>query len=454
LLIDAVDNAELIARERSERSFPVLLLESLHDNPVSGVRLIISCRTERKPTTYARYQEFPLRPFGINETEAYLKSRLPDVSQVEITVAQARSGGNPRVLEYLVKSGRGLLDGSEIDKAVELDDLIEQRLMGAVAMAFSRGSGEEDMTAFLAGLAVLPPPVPLDEYAGAQGIPESAVESFAADLRPLLERTSQGLMFRDEPTETLVCNRYASSKAALRRLAANLLARQNVSVYAARSLPHLLHRLNDGQQLFELAFDDRTPAAITGTVGKRNIRFARLVAAVRHAAINSNYNRLVPLLVELSTLAAVDQRGMEYILDNPDLAVAARDVDAIRRLFEARTAWPGARHARLAIANVLSGEPEEATRHAIATSEWLHHYRNTIRDDRRQEAGPGHSDVAAIPTVLIRDSRPERALAFLRGWNGMSLRSARTCLVTVNWLNRCGRVHRVALRDSSAASPV
>jgi hypothetical protein len=121
---------------------------------------------------------------------------LKEVSAAEISVAQARSGGNPRVLDYLVKSGRGLLDESEIDKPLLLDDLIQQRISDALATAVERGYAQEDVNAFLAGLSVLPPPVPLDEYARVHGMQFEEIESFAADLSPLLERRVQGLMFR------------------------------------------------------------------------------------------------------------------------------------------------------------------------------------------------------------------------------------------------------------------
>jgi hypothetical protein len=415
LFIDAIDNAELFARERSEDSFPTLLLEAVCHKPVGGVKLIVSCRTERKPTsTAARLQEFELHPFSIEETRAYLRSRVERVSEMKINVAQARSGGNPRVLEYLVKSGRGLLDQSEIHKPVELNDLIQRRILEALGAALSRGSTQDDIDAFLAGLSVLPPPVPLDEYAEIGGIHKSAVESFASDLRPLLERTSQGLMFRDEPTETLIRDRYGSSLNALRSVATNLLARQGQSVYAARALPGLLQKLDDGERLFALAFDERIPASITSTVGKRNVRYARLKAATLHAAIKGDHNRLVRLLVELSTIAAVDQRGAAYILDCPDLVVAAKDVDAKRRLFETRTSWPGARHAGLVVANCLTGELEEASRHANWAYEWIGHYRRT--DDKGDRARPDQSDIAAIPFFLICRNRPRDAASFLGGW--------------------------------------
>ncbi len=416
LFIDAIDNAEIAARQRSEDCFPIKLLESLHTKPIPGLHLIVSCRTERKPATYAKYHELELRRFNITETIAFLRARLKNVSQAEINVAQARSGGNPRVLSYLVFSGRGLLDESEINRKIELDELIEGRIADALAAALERGYKQTDIDAFLAGLAVLPPPVPLDEYAGAHGLEPSTIESFASDMFPLLERSNQGLMFKDEPTETLVRKQYASSKEPLRRLAENLDARQDTSVYAARALPGLLHELDDGERLFSLAFDNRIPAAITSTVGKRNVRYARLKAATLYAAMSKDSNRLVRLLLELSTIAAVDQRGAAYILDHPDLVVAAKDVDATRRLFETRTGWPGTRHARLAIANTLSGESDEAYRHAIAADEWIDHYRRTRSDHWGNEPRPERPDIAAIPFFLVTESKAKNAAQFLKGW--------------------------------------
>lgn len=416
IFIDAIDNAAFAAGQASENCFPIKLLESLDTEPIDGVSLIVSCRTERKPKTYAKFDEFELCPFTKDETAAFLHARLKSVTTVEINVAQARSGGNPRVLDYLVKAGRGLLDPSEINKDIELDDLIQQRITDALSLATKQGYEEKELSAFLAGLAVLPPPVPLGEYAAAHGMELAAIESFASDLSPLLGRTNHGLMFRDEPTETLILRRYATSRDALERVASNLLARQDASVYAARALPRLLHELDDSEQLFALAFDDRIPASITSTVGKRNIQYARLKAATLHAALKFDYNRLVRLLVELSTIAEVDQRGADYLLKYPDLVVAAEDVDARRRLFEIRTVWPGTRHARLAIVNVLSGDATEATRHAHANEEWIQHYRRTERKDFDRDPVPDQADIAATSFFLISEGRTEAAASYLTGW--------------------------------------
>lgn len=416
IFIDAIDNAVFAAGQASEDCFPIQLLESLNTKPIDAVKLIVSCRTERRPKTYARVDEFELRPFTKEETATYLQARLKRITTAEINVAQARSGGNPRVLDYLLKGDRGLLDPSEIEKEIELDDLILQRIADALLLGIEKGYEEEDLRAFLAGLAVLPPPVPVDEYAAAHGMETAAIESFASDLSPLLERTNHGLMFRDEPTETLVHGKYATSRDALKRVASHLFARQDASVYAARALPRLLHELDDSERLFALAFDDRVPASITSTVGKRNVQFARLKAATLHAAMKTDYNSLVRLLVELSTIAAVDQRGADYLLAYPDLSVAARDVDARRRLFEVRTAWPGTRHARLAIINSLTGDLDEAHRHALANEEWIQHYRRRGRNDLDRDSRPDQVDIAASAFFLLSQGRTRAAARYLTGW--------------------------------------
>lgn len=416
IFIDAIDNAAFAAGKASEDCFPIQLLESLDTEPIDGVNLIMACRSERKPKTYAKFDEFELLPFTKDETATFLHGRLNSVTNVEINVAQARSGGNPRVLDYLVKAGRCLLDPSQINKKIELNDLIQQRITDALSLATKQGYEEKKLCAFLAGLAVLPPPVPAEEYATAHGMELAAIESLASDLNPLLERTNHGLMFRDEPTETLIQKRYATSPDTLERVASNLLARQDASVYAARALPRLLHELDDGKRLFTLAFDDRIPSSITSTVGKRNIQYARLKAASLHAAHKKDYNSLVRLLIELSTIAEVDQRGADYLLDHPDLVVAAEDVDSLRRLFEIKTAWPGTRHARLAIVNMLSGNLEEASRHAYANEEWIQHYRRREEKKFNDESAPDKTDIAATSFFLISEGHTDKAAGYLTGW--------------------------------------
>src|SRR5690606_304330 len=80
IFIDAIDNAEVAANQRTDDCFPIKLLESFDTNPISNVKLIVSCRTERKPKTFARFKEFSLLPFTRLETRLFLETRLADVT--------------------------------------------------------------------------------------------------------------------------------------------------------------------------------------------------------------------------------------------------------------------------------------------------------------------------------------------------------------------------------------
>jgi len=419
LFLDAIDNAAEHAKDKGEVAFPTLLLESFHHKgPVPGVRIIVSCRTHRREISRGNVpcEEFELQPFTPAEAETYLRERIPGVTDTQIHVAYSRSEGNPRILEHLALSDRGLLDSSEINKVMRLDDLLKARIQKALREARNRGYKENDLNAFLAGLSVLPPPVPIDEYGAAHEMEVSAIKSFAADLAPLLEHTRHGLMFRDEPTETLIRELYAANADTLRSLAENLFKRQDKSVYAASALPDLLQKLDDGKLLLKLAFDERFPAVITSTVGKQNIRYARLKAAVLHAAGKRDFDALVQLLVELSTIAAVNERGTDYVLQNPDLVIASHDIDATRRLFETRTRWPGTRHARVAIGNILSGDLNDAYRHAVGADEWIDHFYRQDDEYRRDKGGPERLDIACIPLCLIAQNRGRDAGLYIQRW--------------------------------------
>ncbi|MCF6287943.1 MAG: ATP-binding protein [Proteobacteria bacterium] len=419
LFIDAIDNSADIARDKNQDSFAKELLKSIEYNQsIPNVTLVLSCRTERRELSKDNLscQEYKLEPFSLEETKVYLQKRTNKLTSTEIEVAQARSGGNPRVLEHLVLSDRGLLDKSEINNVIELDDLLESRIDDALKMALRRGYTEDDINAFLAGLSVLPPPVPIEEYAAAQEMEVSEIESFIADLAPLLEKTKQGVWFRDEPTETLVRKKYASNEVALKKVSENLFMQQTGSVYAARSLPGLLLKRGDGDKLFELAFDERFPQKITSIVGKQAIRYSRLKAAISQASYCENYNQLVRLLVELSTIEAVNQKGGAYLLDNPDLIIASQDIDATRRLFELRTSWQGTRHARLAIAYILSGDHSEAYRHGVKANEWINHYYEQDDKYRRNSGRCEAIDIAAVPLCILSQGNSERVISWMRRW--------------------------------------
>lgn len=417
LFLDAIDNAALQAKSRKEEAFPTELLKSFQVNGIpQGVRVIVSCRSHRIPVSDIPYEDFQLNPFTLSETRTYLKDRKPELADTEIQVAYSRSKGNARILEYLLSSDDGLLEKSETDKKIELNDLIEKRIQSALMESSKQGYDQKEVSSLLGGLAILPPPIPLKDYAEAQGLNLGAIESFVTDLAPLLEITKYGIMFRDEPTETYMLEHYGSDETVIKKIASNLSDLQDRSIYAAQALPDLLLRLDDSEKLFELAFDERIPSSITSTVGKNHIRYSRLKSAVHLASKKEDSEKLIHLLVELARISATDQRGVDYILSNPDLVIAANDIDATRRLFETRTSWPGKRHSRLTIAHTLSGDYENANRHAIQANEWIQHHFSQKQDAYNQKPQPAVRDIAAIPITLIAQGEIERALKYIRHW--------------------------------------
>lgn len=247
LFIDAIDNAAEHAADKHELAFPKLLLESFDiKGPIEGVHLVVSCRTYRRQISRGQVpcKELELKPFTLVESQKYLRARINDVTDAEIDVAYSRSEGNPRILEHLALSDRGLLDPTEVDQVITLDALLQERVQKALGDALRAGYKTEAIRAFLASLSVLPPPIPLEEYADAHGMEVSAVRSFAADLAPLLERTRHGLMFRDEPTEKFIRDSYAADESTLRTLADNL---RNTSISRGELVPDL--RLCGGDAL-------------------------------------------------------------------------------------------------------------------------------------------------------------------------------------------------------------
>lgn len=418
LILDAIDNAALEARDRGQPAFPIELLEALHElGPIDGVIIIGTCRTERRDLSLgrAKCKQFPLKPFSAAETSAFVLARRPGANQGQIHALLKRSGGNPRVLANLLTDGRSL-SGEDTSPIPNVEVLIERRITDCIDIAEKKGAARHDIEGFLCALSLLPPPVPISELASAFGIDDSAIESFAADLSPLLERTRHGIIFRDEPTETLVRARYGNRTELLKGLVERLKQAQSTSAYAARSLPGLLFASSDVGSLRELAFDTRFPPTFKSEIAKRAIRLNRLRLAVAAAARVKDVDALTSLLVELSTVAAVNERGEDFLTHNPDLVVTLGDPEALRRLYEARSGWYGARPSRLSIAYTIDDDLGEAYYYAIRSSRWLQWLYDNNRDDHYLRAHPGINDYVATPFYQLRSKEYENAAAFLSCW--------------------------------------
>ncbi|KQN77036.1 hypothetical protein ASF04_24580 [Duganella sp. Leaf61] len=387
LVLDAIDHAGLAARDTATSSFAHLLIRSISVDPIDGVRIVASCRTERLTlaTGDASHRTFTIPLFTDAEVRSLVERRVPNASAAEIAALQTRSGRNPRCLDNLITTGRPFDPVSFPDAPGESQDLLNvllrQRFAEARETARARGASDADIDLLLTGIALLAPPVPIEELAAAHGLIAEQVESFAADLAPLLERTPHGLMFRDEPTETLIRSSYGTDQAGQDRIIAILQERQLTSNYAARALPALLTSLRDADQLIQLAYDLRVPRRAS-QVSARDIRLSRITAAIAMAGQLNRRDDLLRLLLEASLVAAGHERSDRFLYEHPDLTAVAGDPEALRRLALTNVGWPGGKHASLALASAFAGDLEEARRHARRSIDWYNWAAHTKRSAR------------------------------------------------------------------------
>ena len=373
LLLDAIDHAGMRADSEKCTSFAKELLKELDINPVDGVHVIASCRTERKYEAYddVDYPDFEIPPFCKEEIQKLLSKRAVKLSSEEESILIASSGGNPRCIDIMLKND-DLLNTPKVNKDGKLlDALLEEHFEQAIEHAKSKGSFAPEAESFIVGLRLLPPPVPIIEMARIFNVPLQSIQSFISDLHPLIESSQYGLIFRDEPTETLAKNYADKNLNKTHKFIQGLKEQQSKSSYCARALPSLLIEFDRPDDLIELAFSDVFPDTATSTVAKRNIKLSRISAAIIGCADAKKYDDVFTLLIEASTIANGTQRSDRYILDFPDLAVASGDPEVRRRVHETKSAWRGKRVSSQSLALAFEGIFDEATAKGRLGVEWL-----------------------------------------------------------------------------------
>lgn len=399
VIIDAADNAQLEANVRGEQSFAKLLLEAIDEEPIEGVSLLLTARPYRKDGVIGRTKvsKIELGPFTDPEARAFLAARKPDATDFEVTTALTRSGRNARVLDYLVQTWDLNVTAGNAATAITVPEIIAQRCNKIVDDLRTAGWSDSEVEEFFVAISLLPPPIPLDELATALGWSISHVRTAASDLAPMLERTSHGAIFRDEPTETYVRETYADRPHAQRAIADRLFAAQSTSAYAAEALPHFLVVIKDSDRAFALADSISFPASVQSEFGRRRLTLARLRSAFRLATDERDYDRLIGLSMRLAQFTTANLRGDEFIRRAPQLAIHLGDADSYRRLVADRAGWRGAKSARLTIAHNFAGDRDEAKIQAETTVRWINWHTEQPDDDGNpHRSGPAPTDYAGV----------------------------------------------------------
>ncbi len=404
VILDATDNAQLEADARNEPAFPRLLLSSLSEEPIDGVKLLLTARPHRMERVVgtSQIESLPLEPFTEAEARSFLETRRESVTDFEFSTAFARSRGNARVLEYLVESWDINVSGNAPQTEITVEELIAQKCEKISQDLHTTGWSGTEIREFFAALSLLPPPIPLTELAGALSWSESQVNSAASDLAPMLELVRHGAIFRDEPTETYIKDHYAGEVAAQQSIAQRLQDRQKDSIYAAEAFPHFLVVIGDSNRAYHLAASDDFPAVIESDYGRRRLKLARLNAAFSLATREKDLDRILRLTMQLSQVASANARGDQFIRRSPALATTLGDSDASRRLFNDRSGWRGARDARLIVAYCFSDALDEARIHQNRAVGWINWYLENDEENKRLDrSGPDASDIAAVMFLSV-----------------------------------------------------
>lgn len=420
IIVDAVDNAQLEADCRHEEAFPKLLLSAIDEDPIDGVKLLFTARTHRKDKVIGRstVEDIELGPFTDPEALEFLKDRKPSASGVEIATALARSARNARVLDYLVQTWDTNVLGKTSAPPITVPEIIAQYCDKIVSDLHVAGWPDSEVTEFFVALSLLPPPIPLEELANALGWSAAQVNTAASDLAPMLEITSHGAIFRDEPTETYIRETYSEQPEAQRAIADRLLSSQTSSTYAAEALPHFLVVIKDSDRAFALADSTSFPTTVQSEFGRRRLTLARLRAAFRLAVAEGDFDRMLGLSMRLAQAATANMRGDEFIRSSPALAILLGDADSYRRLFADRSGWRGARSARLTVAHRFAGNTEEAQIQCESTVRWINWHIAQPRDETyRDRAGPRVDDYAAVLFQHVAESEFGIADRNLARWN-------------------------------------
>lgn len=399
IIVDAADNAQLEADCRQEEAFPKLLLSAINEDTIDGVKLLLTARTHRKDKVIGRtrVKEVELGPFTDSEASEFLKNRKPRASNVEVATALARSGRNARVLDYLVQTWDTNIKGKISATPITVPEIIAQSCINIVSSLHVAGWPDSEIAEFFVGLSLLPPPIPLEELASALGWSAAQVNTAASDLAPMLEITSHGAIFRDEPTETYIRETYSERPEAQKAIADRLLSSQATSTYAAEALPHFLVVTKDSDRAFALADSTNFPATVRSEFGRRRLTLARLRAAFRLAVAEDDFDRVLGLSMRLAQAATANMRGDEFIRRSPALAVMLGDADSYRRLFADRSGWRGARSARRTVAHRFAGDSEEAQIQSESTVRWINWHIAQSRDEtHRDRPNPSVDDYVAV----------------------------------------------------------
>ena len=424
LFIDAADNAETAASEAGGEICFVHAL--LRETVPEGCCLVALCRTERIHLLdpVSTVEKRLLRPFSPIETGSYLRKRFPEASDQEVEEFNRLSSGNPRVQANALAGAHScvldLLD-SLGPAGTTVAAQIEAQLGSAIGRLkdFHPRVYGSQIDAICYGLANLPPFIPLNILAMAAGVDVETIKSFVSDLGRPLWLSDDAVQFRDEPTETWFIERFRAEKAQILTFITALEPLAVHSTYVARSLPQLLHRVQDYRRLVALALsDDLLPE--NNPTDARDIRLYRLQFAFKAALRLGNQADACRLALRAGEELAGDRRHMKLLADNVDIVPHFQSAHRVQELAYRsmlKSDWRGSANAHsAALLSSINDFKGEARSYLRGAGRWLELTGSKHGTQELQNEQASEEDFLACAWAWNKLSGPQSVADFFLHW--------------------------------------
>jgi hypothetical protein len=425
--IDAADNAVTAAElGQGDPCFVHELCGADLDSLPSNVRILLSARTAQLPRLRLprAAERVECAPFSLAETAHYVQSIWPTASTAWTTQFHELSHGIPRVQAYALGVAKNSMV-SALDAlrptGKALKDVLRTRFDQAL-----RKLGREDLfDTVVAGLAVLPPPIPLHHLAAVAETTPDAITDLVHDLLPGVRNESDGVVVADEDFEDFI-KAEAHRPEALERLrstrdavASQLLGYHDSDAYAAIHVAEALVEAGRGNELLPLLEAGSAPAAVVDPITRREVQLRRLRLALsvcRRAGKGHTPDALKVVL--LSADAERDEATLRELLSKEtDLAVQFA-WPTLRRLVltdRESVAHQGSVLARDAARAARANDPITARERLASHDAWLRRQRE-LREDERRDWAISDDDIISRSEAIFELSGTAGVLSELKGW--------------------------------------
>jgi hypothetical protein len=422
IIFDAADNAEMAAEEQGATCFANQLLKEVVPK---NCRLVFTCRPSERlalldpPSTIKPIQ---LSPFSNEETLANLQTKYQAATIEQAIEFNRLTGGNPRVqsnaLSLKISSLNKLLL-SFGSKVLTVEDLIERQLEESIARIkddFPKNY-RVSIDNICTGLAVLPPFVPIAVLAKAANVSADSVKSFIADLGHPLWQIDDTVQFRDEPTEKWFQDNYSATPEKIYSFINTIKPLAKEFPYVSESLPLLLLKAEQLDELVELALSDNFLPSIS-TFDDNQVKVQRLQYAFKAALKADRLYEAVKLALIAGEEIAGNDRQIDILTNNVDLAslfLSSGRIQEMAHRKELSGNWDGSEAVFSAsLLSSLSGMKGEAYSYYRSAEHWLHRYFQK-RDEAKEEEDRFNEKLEDIEIIELASTQYR-----INGWKKCS----------------------------------